>query len=261
MVGGIALIAIIISSILAVLLHEGAHAICARLLGMSLIYVRPTAVGMKARLRGNFKSFKKMTLFYLSGPAGNFLIAAVLWRYDGELGALCDANLAIGVFNLLPMYPLDGGQIALIVLYKLMGSSGAFVLIKRVTIVVRILMYAGGLLQLIILRNPSLLAAALVLPGTRLLEEKVGMMKLENLINRKQRIISKGVYPVRHVVVMDSCTLGDALQRMDYDRFHILYVLNSNMEIVGQITEQQVIKALQTCNASDKMCDVFFFGL
>jgi stage IV sporulation protein FB len=60
---------------------------------------------------------------------------------------------------------------------------------------------------------------------------------------------------------MEDSSLGDIVQKLDYDRFHVLYVLNGDMEIIGQITEQQVVKALQTCSANDRICDVFFLGM
>lgn len=256
--GGIALIGTIGACLLAILLHECFHALSARCFRTALYFVRPSAIGLKARLKDRPKSFKKLTAIYISGPVGNFLLAALFFGREGFWGDLFEANLAIGLFNLLPIHPLDGGQIFLIVAYKLMGSNRAFKVLKRMTVALKIALYLLGLLQLILFTNPSLLVAAILLPGTRLLEETMSIMKLENLINRKQRIMRKKIFSARHLVILDDSSLGDIIQRLDYDRFHILYVLNKDMEIIGQITEQQVIKALQTCNATDRVCDIFF---
>lgn len=86
------------------------------------------------------------------------------------------------------------------------------------------------------------------------------MEKIENLLNRKKRILKAKIYPVRDIVAMEDCTLGEIIQKLDYDRFHIIYVLNGSFEIVGQITEHQIINAFQACNADDRICDVFFLG-
>lgn len=192
---------------------------------------------------------------------GNLILAALTCGGEGFFKSLFEANLAIGLFNLLPMYPLDGGQVFIIVSYKIAGSNATFRLIKKLSVIVKILLVIIGLIQLLFFGNPSLLVAAIILPGTRLLEETVSMMKLENLLNRKQRIINKGVYGARHIMVMDECTLGEVLQKLDYDKFHIIYVMNQEMEIIGQITEQHIVKAIQTCSSNDKICDVFFLGL
>ena len=246
---------------MAVLLHELFHALAARLFGVALFSFRPSPIGVRARLKGTLKSFKKQMAIYLAGPMGNFLMALFFYFGGGFAQDLFEANLAIGLFNLLPMYPLDGGQLFIILFYKLAGSNVTFRLIKRLSLMTKMGLVITGLLQIFFLGNPSLLIAVVMLPGTRLLEETVSIMKLENLINRKQRIISKGVYSARHLVVMDECTLGDVIQKLDYDRFHILYVLDKDMEIIGQITEQQIIKAMQTCTSSDKINEVFFLGL
>ena len=85
-------------------------------------------------------------------------------------------------------------------------------------------LFAVGILQIILFKNPSLIIAAAILPGARLLEEAVSIMKLENLINRKQRIIKKGVYSAGIVVAMEDLTIGDVMQKLDYDRFHLIYI-------------------------------------
>lgn len=254
---GVVLINIIISCVLAIIAHEGFHALAARFCGVALFSVRPSPAGIRARLKGMPKSFKKQTFIFFAGSLGNFLLALVFYRGEDFFHSLFEANLAIGIYNLLPMYPLDGAQIFMIVFYKLAGGARTFRLIKLLSLIMKTVLAAAGIIQVLFLGNPSLLIAAVFLPGTGILEEKVSMMKLENLLNRRQRIISKGVYPARLVVAMDECTLGDVMQKLDYDRFHIIYVLDREMEIVGRITEQQLIKALQTRSAADRISDVF----
>lgn len=256
-VGGITLINIVLACMLSVIFHEMFHALAARIFGVALFCIRPTAIGIRARLRGNVRSFKKQVAIYLAGPFGNFLLAAVFIKGKGFEYSLFEANLAIGLFNLMPLYPLDGGQIFIVVFYKLVGSNHTFKMVKKLTIFMKIGLLCLGVVQILIFINPSLLIAAVMLPGTRLIEERVSLMKLENLLNRKQRIISKCIYPARHIVVMEDCTLSDIMQKLDYDRFHILYVLNRDMEILAQITEHQIIKAVQSFNATDRICDIF----
>ncbi len=82
-------------------------------------------------------------------------------------------------------------------------------------------------------------------------------MKLERLLNRKQRIMKKKIYPVKEFAAMGECSLLEVIQRLDYDCFHIIYILNEDMEIIGRITEQDVINAIQNCNYANKISDVF----
>ena len=37
-------------------------------------------------------------------------------------------------------------------------------------------------------------------------------MRFENLLSRRQRIVKKKVYPVRHIAAMEDCSLGEILK-------------------------------------------------
>ncbi|MGI6622745.1 MAG: hypothetical protein GX227_03900 [Clostridiaceae bacterium] len=229
--------------------------LAAHIFGVALYSFRPTLVGIRARLK-NTRSFRRQTIIYFAGPFGNFITALCICNSEGFLNSLFEANIAIGLFNLLPIYPLDGGQILIIFLYKFMGGSKTFKLAKKLSIILKVFLFAVGILQIILFKNPSLIIAAAILPGARLLEEAVSIMKLENLINRKQRIIKKGVYSAGIVVAMEDLTIGDVMQKLDYDRFHLIYILNRDLEIIGQITEQDIIKAFEKYSSSDKITNV-----
>ncbi len=252
----IALINIILACISAILIHEGFHIIASRLFGVALYAVKPSIVGIRAQLKGSY-SFRKQMAVYMAGPIGNFLTAALLINTKGFLHNLCEANAAIGLFNLLPLYPLDGGQIFIIISYKLLGGRRTLRAAKRLSAIIKICLLIAGVLQVVFYVNPSLLAAALFLPGEKLLEETIGIMRLENLLNRKQRIKKKKLYPVKIFAAMGDCSLLEVVQRLDYDCFHIIYVLNEDMEIIGRITEQDVINAIQNFNYANKLYDMF----
>lgn len=194
---------------------------------------------------------------YMAGPFGNLIAAALLINTKGFLLNLCEANAAIGLFNLLPLYPLDGGQIFIIISNKLLGSRRTLRVAKRLSVIIKICLIIAGILQVVLYVNPSLLAAALFLPGERLLEETISIMRLENLLNRKQRIKRKKLYPVKIFAAMYDCSLLELVQRLDYDCFHIIYVLNDDMKIIGRITEHDVINAIQNFNYANNLYDVF----
>jgi len=243
---------------LAILFHELMHVLTARLLGMSLVQVRILPGGLRAALRGWGKNRQKLVPVYLSGPAGNLMAAAVLYQQSTGFGRLLfEANLAIGLFNLVPLHPLDGGQILLMALYGRMGGSRALALLKKLSVVFRSAFFLLGIYQLLRFGNPSLLIITLtMLPGRKSLEETVNMIRFSSLFNRRQRLLNKKVYPARHLVAMEDCSLGEILKKLDYDRFHIIYVLNSAMEITGRVTEQQILNALQRHSAREAVRNI-----
>ena len=66
-------------------------------------------------------------------------------------------------------------------------------------------------------------------------------MNIKNLVYKRSRFLRKGVYPGRELVVIKSMCLGDIIKDMDFDRFHIIYVLDEEMKLAKVFTEQEIV--------------------
>jgi Zn-dependent protease len=158
-----------------ILLHELGHALVARTQGMHGIRITIGALGGYCSYHGDRRPGRE-ALISVAGPLTNFAIAGVAWlslRYLGLTGeltvlsltCLLGMNLALGIFNSLPIYPLDGGQTTLSLTQKL-GMSAAkarrFTLSLTVATAVVILVfgsqYFSGMLFLFILATLLLTA-------------------------------------------------------------------------------------------------------
>jgi Zn-dependent protease len=111
-----------------VLLHELGHALVARRFGIKTLEIVMFPIGGVARPERAPKAHEELWIA-LAGPAVNFLIAGGIalwfWREQAllpmtELLKPTDANLAqrigvgnllLGLFNLLPAFPMDGGRV------------------------------------------------------------------------------------------------------------------------------------------------------
>jgi len=111
-----------------VLLHELGHCVVARRFGVVITSITLYPFGGIAVLNEIPREPAREILIAIAGPIVNFLIAAGLYlgvgflrpseplhslSLDpaGLLGGLYSANLTLGLFNLIPAYPLDGGRI------------------------------------------------------------------------------------------------------------------------------------------------------
>lgn len=110
-----------------VVLHELGHSLTAQRYGVRVPRILLLPIGGMAEMDHIPRRPSAEFLITIAGPAVNFAIVAVLlpfaWRY--VLGAdeiaefsgaeviaqLFLANLIMGTFNLLPVYPMDGGRI------------------------------------------------------------------------------------------------------------------------------------------------------
>ena len=89
-----------------VLVHEGGHILVMRLTGARILAMRFCAVGVRLEKRG-LLSYGRETAVYLGGVAANLLAAGACVLLCGWNG-FAAANLALCIFNLLPVGRLDG---------------------------------------------------------------------------------------------------------------------------------------------------------
>ena len=99
--------------LLAAILHELGHYWVLRRLHAQVTAIRITALGAEMQVAGRL-SYGGELLAAAAGPAVN-LILALLLGYGGRLWSplylFAGAQLVLGVFNLLPVLPLDGGSL------------------------------------------------------------------------------------------------------------------------------------------------------
>ena len=125
-----------------ILLHEMAHALFARLYGMRWAVILLGTGGLAYGPRGARVKWWQDVVIALAGPVAQLLFAGALIagafaanrlagpiRVDSALAgtaaeALLFVNLAWPVLNLLPIFPLDGGQVLRAVLGRFLRRGG-----------------------------------------------------------------------------------------------------------------------------------------
>ncbi len=124
------------------ILHEMAHFIVAKILGYKLnkIIFMPYGAGIS----GDNNIFKPSNeiLIALAGPLFNFvsaiIVVALWWIFPTSYGLtymLVEVNLVIGIFNLLPIYPLDGGRVLVALLTQNKSKIFAYKIMKIIGLV------------------------------------------------------------------------------------------------------------------------------
>lgn len=98
-----------------VLLHELGHAMAGRAFGIPTRDITLYPFGGVASMQVQANRPKVELLVALAGPAVNLVLAALglvaLQLGVAEAGLFVVINLVMGIFNLLPAYPMDGGRV------------------------------------------------------------------------------------------------------------------------------------------------------
>lgn len=107
-----------IALIIAVVLHELAHALMAKYFGAVVARITLTPFGGALNLQTPILTVRQKSLIYWTGPIASLLFSllfgVMVWLFPVlfiYLEYLVVANFMVGIINLLPIYPLDGGKI------------------------------------------------------------------------------------------------------------------------------------------------------
>ena len=128
---------------LSVALHELGHAVAARRYGIGTAHITLYPFGGIAAIERMPEEPDQEMVIAVAGPAVNFALAAVggwLWLGLDRMGAtyaplalgFVVSNLGMGLFNLIPAFPMDGGRVLRALLARKMGFLPASRLAVRI---------------------------------------------------------------------------------------------------------------------------------
>lgn len=103
---------------LALTLHELGHIIMTYVLGEKISILKILPIGFSCKLKNQNKiQPNKMLKILMAGPAVNFITAGLVFYWTQEFATI---NFLLGMFNLLPLFELDGMRIINILIKRVM---------------------------------------------------------------------------------------------------------------------------------------------
>jgi stage IV sporulation protein FB len=234
-----------------VLLHELSHTIMAAILGVKVAEIELLPFGGQARI-DDFTGLDPDREIYiaLAGPIFSLSIAALFYflpaAFPFQTSQLIQINLFLGVFNLLPALPLDGGRILRAYLSTRMGYKKATSRCAWLGKMIAGLICAYG--GYLFYRQQSganyILVAVLLFWAARREGKLLSYAFMRYLVNKKSELASKGFLTSRQVVSLEDALVKDILEATRPSYYTVVLVLDQAHHPLGLRSEAELIECL-----------------
>ena len=245
----------VLSVFFCVILHEFGHALAARRYGVKTFDILMTPIGGIARLERMPEGRGEEFWVAIAGPVVNFLIVGLIWlgfllvqsralpihtldfwRFGDEFSyfkMLMLANGYLGVFNLLPAFPMDGGRMLRSLLSLRMSRSQATQIASYVGQFIAVGMFGLGLMR----GQPTLaLIGVFIFFAAR--QEYQALLRQVKIINTKA---SEIMDPIQHVLFMGH-EITDAKRIAEASKEAGFVVWSRPGIPAGYITRENILK-------------------
>lgn len=244
---GVVFVALVFAS---VVFHELSHSIVAKHFGINVLDITLLPIGGVARMAETPDKPIQEVLIAIAGPAASFLLAFLLWFIadmfgtgvtitdfsvkGGLLAELIAVNLILGLFNLVPAFPMDGGR-------ALRGALALYLSPYKATRIAvgigqgfAILMFFWGFFSGNIF---MILIALFVYLGAEAEERQMGLMVALGGVKANSAMISD------IETLNPSQTVGDAAEHFCRS-FQGDFPVLDDRRLVGLVTREAIVETL-----------------
>ncbi|HZK44137.1 MAG TPA: M50 family metallopeptidase [Syntrophomonadaceae bacterium] len=235
-----------------VLLHEIAHTVMGSVLGIKVVEIELLPFGGQAKL-ADFTGLDPSKEIYiaLAGPLISLSVAAFFYFLDvgvkhEYISYLIKINLLLGLFNLLPALPLDGGRILRSFLSPVKGFRQATSISANIGKILAVVIIGYGIYSIYF----DNYGANFILIGILLFwaanKEKNLLMYafMRYLVNKKGVLASKGFLEGVQIVSKKDTLVKDVLHTSRPNLYTLVFVVDDNNNVISIKTEDDLIEAL-----------------
>lgn len=221
------------------IIHELSHYFMAQSKGYLSQSIHILPYGLQMTDQNIYKKSDEI-IIALSGPMVNIILATIgvaLWWYIPNLYYyLYDfvfSNFVLGAYNLIPIYPLDGGRVVL-ALFKEKHKKRVIKIMHLVAICFSIIFIIMFVLTYKNSKNISYLMMSVFLISTLFDKNKI-------IPNSVLGFDNKSHIEVKTLFVNKQLTLSEIVKLIKGNYYYIFYVVDDDYKIIKKVTQNELV--------------------
>lgn len=239
---------------LSLVIHELGHITVAYGFGARVSYIKIMPFGIAMHLSGENKlDAKKKLIISFAGPLFSIVTGVLFGK--SFLGA---ANLALGIFNLLPILTLDGGRMFYILISSGLGSIRGYNITKTVSKILAVLMLLLGAAVLYLTRlNISCVLVSVFLIYR--LATDCGYSHISavcSVLDYKDKKTDFGIYKTKTISVSKHTPLRRILKFIPENGICVIHILDDNQHLITSISEKDAVDMMIKYGAEVSYSDI-----
>ncbi|MDO4535793.1 MAG: peptidase M50 [Clostridium perfringens] len=236
-----------------IVLHEISHLVVVKLMHIKTGEFKLHCLGATLEIKDYSNlSLKEQIIICLAGPVFNILMSitffiAFYFLKNSFLLLIVEVNLVLAIFNIMPMYPLDGFKLLVSLFSLKLSYVSANKVSNVISYIVNIILIIVSIIFLIHKNISGIFIIIICFFSIfKTFKDRKNIMYtvMDNLFKKQNLIKRKKYMKTKAISIYWEQSAIDLLKILEKDKFHIFYILDENMGLKYILREDEFIEIL-----------------
>lgn len=232
-----------------IFLHEIAHLIAALGIGLVPSHISLLPFGTNLKLKSSFVySLSNEIILYMSGPLFNIILCLLISPFIQKshiIQLFYNNSIALFLFNILPILPMDGGVVLKKILAHRIGSRRGEIILRIVSGILILFLIMIEIYLLIKNNfNFSILVAVIFLTGNIFTNKEKHHIELAKELLYYREKDKKKIKAVKGYLVKEDANLKNLIKNFSLGNDYVIFRENTDGKIQEILTEKEIIEKI-----------------